>query len=160
MNSTSSGPNVRIPPPLLFASGYLAGWLLENRAMRLQLGRDVVTPDMLFLIGGGLIILGAILSFWALLTFRSAGTPVLPFRSASQLVTSGPYRFSRNPMYVGMSAIYAGLSLAMNMAWPLLLLPLVLLALYSLVVSREERHLVQRFGEEYDSYRKAVRRWM
>jgi protein-S-isoprenylcysteine O-methyltransferase Ste14 len=76
------------------------------------------------------------------------------------IVATGPYRFSRNPMYVAMSAVYVGLSLLMGVVWPLVLLPIVLLSLSALVIRREERYLGDAFGEEYGAYRARVRRWL
>jgi protein-S-isoprenylcysteine O-methyltransferase Ste14 len=76
------------------------------------------------------------------------------------LVTSGPYRFSRNPMYVGLSALYLGLALLFNVAWPLALFPVVVMALFRLVIRREERYLAEAFGETYALYAQRVRRWL
>jgi protein-S-isoprenylcysteine O-methyltransferase Ste14 len=160
MNTGPSTPNIRIPPPLLLAVVYVVGWILETQALRLQLSREAVMPRTLRFAGEALIMLGAILTLWSMLTFRRAATPVLPNRPASQLVTTGPYRLSRNPIYVGLAAMYAGLAIVMNMAWPLLLLPIALVLLYHLVISREERYLSHRFGEEYSAYQRRVRRWL
>jgi protein-S-isoprenylcysteine O-methyltransferase Ste14 len=79
---------------------------------------------------------------------------------AATLVQHGPYRFSRNPMYVGLTLSYIGLALTLNTWWPLVLLPLVLLLLFRLVVQKEERHLSEKFGEAYEAYCRRVRRWV
>jgi protein-S-isoprenylcysteine O-methyltransferase Ste14 len=75
-------------------------------------------------------------------------------------VTGGPYRRTRNPMYVAMTLLYLGASLLMNGLWPLLALPVVLAALTFAVIRREERYLSSAFGAEYDAYRRRVRRWL
>jgi protein-S-isoprenylcysteine O-methyltransferase Ste14 len=85
---------------------------------------------------------------------------MFPFEPATRVVREGPYRFTRNPMYVGGTLTYIGIAIAMNVAWPLLLLPLVLWALFALVIREEERYLADAFGEDYASYRKSVRRWI
>ncbi|HKC81691.1 MAG TPA: isoprenylcysteine carboxylmethyltransferase family protein [Gemmatimonadaceae bacterium] len=80
--------------------------------------------------------------------------------AASQLVTSGPYRFTRNPMYVGLTIAYIGGAAIINSAWPLILLPIVLVVLVRTVVSREEQYLSDAFGDQFTSYRSRVRRWL
>ncbi|MFL5562811.1 MAG: methyltransferase family protein, partial [Gemmatimonadaceae bacterium] len=75
-------------------------------------------------------------------------------------VVGGPYRFTRNPMYVSMAALYLGLSLALNSWWPVVLLPFVLLIIQRAVIAREERYLRARFPVEYPEYCRTVRRWL
>jgi protein-S-isoprenylcysteine O-methyltransferase Ste14 len=105
-------------------------------------------------------ILGVAFSAWGILTFQLVGTTWLPFESASRLVQQGPYRFSRNPMYVGATLTYVGVALAMNVGWPLLLLPFVLWGLFVFVIREEEKYLGATFGADYDAYCKRVRRWI
>jgi protein-S-isoprenylcysteine O-methyltransferase Ste14 len=153
-------PGVRFPPPLLFAAGFLAGWVVETRVTRLRLVADAAADGPLRWLGVLLLAAGLGLMFWGLVTFRRASTAVLPHRPASRLVIAGPYRFTRNPMYTGLTAAYGGLACLANVAWPLVLLPLVLVALVRLVVRREEAYLAHAFGAEYDAYRQRVRRWL
>jgi protein-S-isoprenylcysteine O-methyltransferase Ste14 len=151
------GPGVSFPPPLLFVAGLALSWWLEGQltfaidgagAGRVQLG-----------LGVALIASGLGLMLWGITTFTRARTAVYPNSPARQLVTSGPYRFTRNPMYLGLTAAYFGLALAVNSAWPLVLLPLVLGLLTTLVIEREERYLAGAFEQAYDGYRQRVRRW-
>ncbi len=153
-----TNPGVRFPPPTLFVVGFLIGIALHRWVLALTLGG--ISRTGLLVAGWALIVVGALLMLWAMLTFVRARTAILPSRAARTIVATGPFRFSRNPMYVGFSAIYVGLSLLMSMAWPLLLLPMVLLSLYALVIRREERYLGQAFGAEYAAYRARVRRWL
>ena len=97
---------------------------------------------------------------WGLISFVRARTAVMPHLPASRLVTAGPYRFTRNPMYLGITLAYAGLALLIDTAWPLLLLPAVLALLMVVVVRREERYLERAFGDAYRAYRDRVRRWI
>ena len=76
------------------------------------------------------------------------------------MVESGPYAYTRNPMYTGMTLVYISAALLLDWLWPILLLPIVLLVLFRLVISREERYLAAEFGEEYEAYRRRVRRWI
>ncbi len=79
---------------------------------------------------------------------------------SSALVTSGPYRFTRNPMYLGMASLYAGIALAFGLLWSLALLLVVLVVIDRGVIAREERYLERRFGDEYRLYKQQVRRWL
>ena len=85
---------------------------------------------------------------------------MVPMKPTTALVTSGPYRVTRNPMYVGMAFLYAGLALSLGVIWALALLPAVLLMVDRLVIAREERYLEAKFGEEYRDYKRRVRRWL
>ena len=145
-------PHVKFPPPLLFAGAFLLGVTME-RFFPLR-RRQARTS------GAGLIAAGLAFAGWARLLFLRRGTSVLPFRPASALVDEGPFRVSRNPIYVGFIAIYVGGSLLRRSVWPLLLLPGVLLAMRKTVINREEAYLERRFGEEYLSYKSRVRRWL
>jgi protein-S-isoprenylcysteine O-methyltransferase Ste14 len=153
-----SGPAVRYPPPVLFVLGIVAGWLLD-RAVPLPLigpaARSAGTR-----LGWLLVALGVALAVWALATFRTAGTAIRPNRPASTLVTHGPFRLSRNPMYVALSLLYLGVVLLLNSVWTLLLLPFVIALLHLTVIRQEERYLAATFGIGYDEYRRRVRRWL
>jgi protein-S-isoprenylcysteine O-methyltransferase Ste14 len=81
-------------------------------------------------------------------------------QDASHVVESGPYRFSRNPMYVGSTVGYTGLALLFNLAWPVVLLPIVLIVLTVAVILREERYMHARFGPAYETYCARVPRWL
>jgi protein-S-isoprenylcysteine O-methyltransferase Ste14 len=151
-------PGVKVQPPMLFVAGIVAAWLL---GMLVPLR---IVPDRAHdgaTIGGTvLLVLGMGIVFWGAATFFRARTAIIPHYPASRIVSHGPYRFTRNPMYLGMTLAYVGFALILNWAWPLLLLPLVLWSLIALVIRREERYLSQAFGEEYLAYRSRVRRWI
>jgi protein-S-isoprenylcysteine O-methyltransferase Ste14 len=110
---------------------------------------------------GGLIVVFAIMLFvWSIRTFRSAGTPVPGNQPTTAIVKVGPYRFSRNPIYLGFSLFQTGIALGVNDAWILItLLPAIALMSF-VVIPREERYLKARFGEEYTRYEASVRRWL
>jgi protein-S-isoprenylcysteine O-methyltransferase Ste14 len=146
---------VRIPPPLFYVAGFLAGIALELAFPIAALPLALAVSAGL--IGGGLWLA---LDGLAMLGFRRAGTSMVPMRPTTALVTSGPYRFTRNPMYVGMAFLYAALALALGVIWALAVLPLVLLAVDRLVIAREERYLEAKFGEAYREYKSRVRRWV
>lgn len=152
------GPNIRVPP-LFFVGGFLVGLWLEA-FVRIQVPADVISPRALALAGQAIAILGIGVSLAGIVTFRRARTTMFPFEPASRLVQHGPYRFTRNPMYLGATLTYVGIAIAMNVGWPLVLLPLVLWGLQRFVIRAEEKYLSDTFREEYEAYRKRVRRWI
>ena len=160
-SSTQDSPanaGVRFPPPLLFGGGFLAGWLL-HRARPFHLFSAAlagIRPGL----GWSILVAGLALSFSGIATFLRAGTAVIPHHPASRLVTDGPYRFTRNPMYLGLTLAYLGGVVLVDSVWPLLLLPFVLFALTVAVIRREERYLAAAFGDAYAAYRRRVRRWL
>lgn len=154
------GPRIMFPPPLIFVVVFLLGLGLE-RLLRISIVREGgATAPMLGVLGLALVGLGFFVMFWGMLTFWRAGTSVLPFRPATALVERGPYRFTRNPMYVGMTTAHVGAALAFNVTWPLLLLPLALYLVVRFVIRPEEEYLARRFGAEYELFRTRVRRWL
>lgn len=156
--SRPRSPGVYFPPPLLFVLGFGAALLLNGRLEFLidGDGASLVQETLgTFVAAAGFALMAA-----GLLTFARSGTAVLPMRGATRLVERGPYRWTRNPMYVGLTVAYLGLAVAMNLVWPLLLLPIVLWALVAFVIRREERYLRAEFGAVYDDYCRRVRRWI
>ena len=151
-------PGVRFPPPFLFAAGFLVAWALHDRVPLPLLPRGAQRAGET----AGMILAGAglLLMFWGLATFHAHRTAVFPNRPAAHIVREGPYRYTRNPMYTGMTVAYCGLTLLINAVWPLLMLPIVLVLLVRLVISREERYLASAFPSEYAEYRRKVRRWL
>jgi len=149
---------VRYPPPLAFAIPFAIGYLLDR-----VLPMPLVGPQrrIASLVAGVVIAAaGIVLAGWAARTFRRAQTPVNPFQPSTALVREGPFRFSRNPMYVGMSILSVGLGLVVNSFWPILFLPVSLVVVYATVIRREESYLSTRFGAAYDDYRRHVRRFL
>lgn len=148
---------VIIPPPLIFVGVLAAALAIDLFAGGPGLG----VPYMLrYAAGGALFAAGLLLILTAASGFRSAGTEVRPWKASTALVTSGLYRFSRNPMYLGMALIYAGLSLFADSVIALAcIVPLLAIITYG-VIKREEHYLEVKFGEEYRRYKSKVRRWL
>ena len=153
-----SNPGVRFPPPLLFVSGLILGWLLDRywRALSLS-GLGISSVGRIGMI---LVVVGACLAAWGIATFWRARTAVMPHHAASRLVERGPYGFTRNPMYTGLTIAYLGASALLDSVWPIVILPLVLLLLVRLVIVKEEAYLADAFGTEYTAYQARVRRWL
>ncbi len=110
---------------------------------------------------GLLLVLGFVATgLWGALQFRRAHTNIDPRHPALVLVETGPYRFTRNPMYLGFLLLFAGIGLLASLDWSLPLLPLLWLALDRLIVVREEAYLSRKFGAPYDAFRSRTRRWL
>ena len=145
-------------PPVVFGAAVLAA--LALRALvpvplvpaSLDRSADVV--------GFASTVAGGALASWALATFLLARTTPIPNRPANALVTRGPYRFSRNPMYVGISAVLAGLALIWNTVWLVAVLPPVWLVLTRYVIVPEEAYLTRKFGDDYRAFLARTRRWI
>jgi protein-S-isoprenylcysteine O-methyltransferase Ste14 len=148
----------RVPPPLLFAAVFLAGLGLQ-RLLGLA-----GPPQPLLRVGqvAGSALLGAgmLLALSCLSLFLRAGTTLVPHRRSAALVERGPYRISRNPMYVSLVLAYLGVALLLGAPGPLLLLPVPVWILQHWVIPNEERLLRAEFGESYADYGRRVRRWL
>jgi protein-S-isoprenylcysteine O-methyltransferase Ste14 len=155
-----SNPGVKFPPPTLYVVTAGIAWLLEMRVVRIRLVGGSALVWRLEIFGAVLLLAGFGLNAWGLYTFASARTGILPMRPATRIVDWGPYAFSRNPMYTGMSIMYLGGALVLNWGWAIILLPVAMLAIYLLVMKREERYLMSAFPDEYGDYKKRVRRWL
>lgn len=149
-------PRKSPPPPLLFLGCLGAGWGL-GRWHTLGLGLPVALRLGL---GSALALAALGLGSWALLTFRRGGTTPEPNGAPTALLTTGPFRLTRNPLYLALSTLQAGLGLLLDSAWVLLGAPLLALLLDGLVISREEARLRSRFGAAYEAYVRRVRRWI
>lgn len=148
-------PGVRIPPPIAYAAAFFTGVGLQ-RLLPLPFFPHPVALGL----GGALAIGGAAINLTAVPTMlRKHGTLNTSAPSVA-LVTTGPYRFSRNPMYVGLTLIYAGLASLFAVVWALPLLLLALLDTTIRVIAPEERYLERRFGKVYRAYKVRVRRWV
>lgn len=151
----SDHPNVRFPPPLLYLGVVAAGFLLGRR-WPLPLPGAAASR----IVGTAAVVAGAGLMLIAVQRFRRHATSLVPIRPASHFVADGPYRFTRNPMYLGLTAVTAGAGLLLGNAWVLaLLVPAAVIADVAFV-RPEEHYLDRRFGEDYRAYRTAVRRWI
>lgn len=148
-------PDVVALPPALYA-GALAAALLVELALPLPGLPEAIS----WTLGAILFAAGAALGIWFLRSFRRARTPVDLRRPTTTIVTTGPYRFSRNPGYLSLTMMYAGVAVLADALWPLFALPIVLVVIQRGVIEREERYLERTFGDEYLAYKARVRRWI
>ena len=111
-------------------------------------------------VGWPLFALAFLIAIWVVRTFSRAGEDIRIEKPTNALVCNGPFRFSRNPMYVGLTLAYLSISLVLNTVWPLVFLPVALLLMHYGVIKREEAYLEELFGQEYRLYRARVRSWL
>ncbi|SMF12843.1 Protein-S-isoprenylcysteine O-methyltransferase Ste14 [Tistlia consotensis] len=144
------------PPPLIYLAALLLGLGLDRLLGLPGLG---LGSGLRLALAAACGLVGLALAAPALLGFRRAGTQVEPWKPSSALVTGGPYRWTRNPMYLGLTLVYLAAALVAGSAAALVLLaPLLLVVRYG-VIGREERYLEALFGQPYRDYKARVRRW-
>ena len=165
----SDTPGVIAPPPLIYLGFLFLGWGLARlgatpEAIETDFGWLAASFGLELPVRRGvaltLIIGGLLLDGMAAGLFRRRGTAVEPWKPSTVLINEGPYRFSRNPIYVGFAITYAGLAIAMDSSVALLLLFPCLVVVDRFVIQREERYLFAKFGADYEAYRQKVRRWL
>jgi protein-S-isoprenylcysteine O-methyltransferase Ste14 len=159
VNQAADISNVVIRPPVLFLIALAVGLLADRWLVPLDLVPFLSWWPRQWL-GGAMILAGMAAVVDCARRFRQAGTAVQTSHPTSSIVDVGLYRYSRNPIYLGLSAVHLGVAVADNNAWlPLLLVP-VLLVLRFGVIAREEAYLERRFGPQYVAYKARVRRWL
>ena len=151
-------PGVIAPPPFIYAGGLALGLLLQrlvplkylpraSRGIGLTLGCTGISMGLAVLVSG-------------FRQMNQAHTNINPTRPATTIVTEGPFRFTRNPLYLGMTLLYIGITFLVNSFWLILILPVVLGLMNFGVIAREERYLEHKFGSQYLAYKQRVRRWV
>ena len=154
-DGATDNAGVMIPPPLVYGAGLLIG-----------LGLDYLWPLALLPDRGGypvaffLLAASGALIVWVLVAFRKARTSIDLRKPTTALVTTGPFRLSRNPAYVSLSLLYVSIGIGTGGVWTLGMIVPVLVAMHVTVILREERYLEGKFGEDYRRYKVSVRRWL
>jgi protein-S-isoprenylcysteine O-methyltransferase Ste14 len=146
-------PRVISFPPLVFLAALVIGCFL-NWLFPIHL------PTPLLISGGIFALSGITFGLWGIRAMRRAGTSVRPDRPVTALVTDGPFQFTRNPLYIGLTTIYVGISLSTGVLWLLVTLLPALAVVHWKIVRREEQFLEAKFGVTYRDYKARVRRWL
>jgi protein-S-isoprenylcysteine O-methyltransferase Ste14 len=151
------GAKVRFPPPLVFLGAIVLGVIVQHKAMPLSLvfarGLRLAAAVLILACGVSLVASARIL-------FKRTGQNPIPWKPTPELILQGPYRFTRNPMYVGVTLFVIGLGLAVNNLWISLFAAPALLVVHFIAVLPEERYLAAKFGESYRSFLGQVRRYL
>jgi protein-S-isoprenylcysteine O-methyltransferase Ste14 len=160
----SSGPRSTAPdvaklglvrPPLVFLVSLVSGAVIQLVAPLPFLPATLAVP-----LGAPLVVVAIALFVYSVATFRAAGTPVPARRPTTTIVRAGPYRFSRNPIYLAFSLFQLGLAMWVNSVWWLATLVGAMALMHYVVIPREEEYLERRFGAQYRDYKASVRRWL
>jgi protein-S-isoprenylcysteine O-methyltransferase Ste14 len=147
---------VRFPPPLVYLAAVILGALLHAYVLpfRYDIGFGARIAA-----GTAIALLGTAVMGGALGLFRRTGQDPKPWKTTPEIITTGVYRFTRNPMYLGMALLQAGIGIGFANGWILALLPPVLVIIYTIAIRPEEAYLESKFGDVYTGYKKSVRRW-
>jgi len=156
MRSSGDRPQILVLPPVLVGGILLAGVLLHYWVY-------TVTPFAIIparVSGFVIFVSSGLLANWAQNSMTRVGTNVLPTRPTTAIVADGPYRYTRNPLYIAAMGVYIGVTLWVDGLIPIVLFPVVFVGLQWGIVKPEERYLEQKFGDVYREYKARVRRWI
>jgi len=144
-----------VRPPLVYLTSLVSGAVI-------QLARPLpFLPGRLAMpLGVPLVVIAVALFAYSVSTFRAAGTPVPARKPTTIIVRTGPYRFSRNPIYLAFSLVQLGIAIWANSVWLLATLGGAVVLIHCVVIPREEQYLERKFGAQYLAYKASVRRWL
>ena len=154
-NGVPDKANVLALPPLIYATAFVLGLLLH-----LAFPMHFLPSALVRWLGSFCMLIAGLIVVAALRALRRAQTTFDVAKPTTALVTEGPFRYSRNPMYVSLTLLYFGVTCLMNALWILLLVVPLLVVIQRGVIAREEAYLARKFGEAYLSYKRRVRRWI
>lgn len=159
MSSDNDHAAVKFPPPVVGILTIVIGFILGRFVPIMD---DFLVPAPTRYWAGGAICIAAILVFavWPIRLFQQIEQDPKPWTTTPELVVTGPYQFTRNPMYVMMLLVCFGFSIILDEAWVLVLTPVCALTIYLTAIRHEEAYLEKKFGDSYLEYRKKVRRWI
>ena len=146
---------VRVPPPLAVLAAILVSWIVH-----------LIHPIPVFhesingFLGSVLFASGLLLALLCVGLFKAQGTGLPPWKPSTKVVHGGPYRFSRNPIYIGLLIAYLGVIVLINTVWGFVLLIPLFFFFNNYVIPKEEKYLESKFGDEYRAYKTKVRRWI
>jgi protein-S-isoprenylcysteine O-methyltransferase Ste14 len=149
--------NVIMLPPFIILIPLVVGVLLHYLVLKLQM---INTHSLGHMIGWPLVVLGVLLMFWSVKTMRGSGEDEDVRTPTHSIVKSGPYKYTRNPIYLSFVITYLGLTLIINTWWLLIFLPIAVLVIHFGVILREEKYLKVKLGDQYQAYLEKVTRWL
>lgn len=155
MKIDKDSPQVRVPPPASFLV-FLILAVVANRYYPLSF----ISGSARYFVAGILGMVGIVLLIHCVRLFLKHRTHIEPWKTTSTIITTGAYRFSRNPVYLSVMMIGLGVACAANNLWTALFLPLFAAVVYFTAIRKEERYLEEKFGEAYLTYKRRVRRWI
>jgi protein-S-isoprenylcysteine O-methyltransferase Ste14 len=153
----SDAASVRFPPPLVYLAAVIAGALLHAYVLPLPFD---FPPGARIAVAIAIALLGVAMMIGAVGLFKRTGQDPKPWKTTPEIISSGIYRFTRNPMYVGMALLQTGIGVGFANGWIVALVPPVLIVIYAIAIRPEEAYLESKFGESYTEYKKSVRCWL
>lgn len=156
-DNKKDGAAVRIAPPLVYLGGVVVGVILHAFMMPLSIE---ISPGLRIAAGVTAAVLGLVFAGGAIGLFRQTGQDPKPWESTPQIISTGVYRFTRNPMYLGMALLQIAIGVGLANWWVIILVPIVLAIVYATAVRHEEHYLQRKFADEYNHYKASVRRWI
>jgi protein-S-isoprenylcysteine O-methyltransferase Ste14 len=158
MNSPKDHPGVYVPPPLFYVAVFLLAAFVQSK---MPIDESAFHHVFVKIIGITIILIAVIFFlFRSLRQFFKSKNTVITILPANSLQTDGIYSVTRNPMYAGLALVYLGVTCFIGSWWNIILFPFLLLVVQELIIKREEKYLVRRFGQSYLEYKKKVRRWL
>jgi protein-S-isoprenylcysteine O-methyltransferase Ste14 len=151
------GAAVRIPPPLVYLAGIIVGVLLHAFILPLPFG---LSTGLRIAAGAAAVVAGLVLVGGAIGLFRRTGQDPKPWEPTPEMISTGVYRITRNPMYVGMAWLQIAIGIGLANWWIVIMVPVVLVLVYATAVRHEEAYLEKKFPDEYIRYKATVRRWL
>lgn len=158
MTTVEKRPNTLPWPPIVYVAAVAAAIVLHWLLPLPWIPRPL--SELLFAVGWLVVGAALVIEFSAMRTMARAKTTIMPHRGSDHLVTSGPFSFTRNPIYLGNTMLMIGIGLIAGIVWFVLLAPVAAFVTQKLAIEREEQHLEIRFGKKYRDYAKKVRRWI
>jgi len=156
MKKSEDHADIVARPPVIYLVPLIAGYFL-NKWINLKILSD---DFILNVIGWILIVSGVLIILWTIYFFTKEKEDVRLEKPTNKIIIKGPFRFSRNPIYLSFNLGYIGISFISNNLWLIIFLPIAFIVLYYWVVLREEEYLEKKFGKKYQLYKKKVRRWI
>jgi protein-S-isoprenylcysteine O-methyltransferase Ste14 len=153
----SKGPGVYIPPPLFYIIIFIVSVLIQKQ---IPIADSLFHTVTLKVVGLFFIIISLFFSARSLRQFIRSKNTLILIKPATTLQTTGIYEISRNPMYMGLIIIYLGITCFIGNWWNIILLPLLIVIIQEYVIKHEEKYLHLEFGQQYEEYKKKVRRWL
>lgn len=157
MENKKDSPGVYIPPPLLYILIFLAAIFLQKK---ISIDESFFQWQIIKVAGIFMLIVSLFFSITSLRTFFQSKNTLILVKPASSLQTNGIYKISRNPMYLGLTFVYIGLTFLIGNWWNIILFPLLILIIQEYIIKREEKYLERAFAQGYLDYKLKVRRWL
>ena len=156
-NKKKDNPGIFIPPPLIYAAIFFLSILMQKI---IPINNSFFDSRNATIAGIVLIAIALLFILPALMKFVQSKNTLVTIKSATSLQTKGVYSLTRNPMYMGLLILYSGIAMLEGNWWTFIFIPLIIIIVQSYVIRGEENYLQRAFGEEYNAYRKKVRRWI